>query len=339
MKKNNKKEISEKTFELNITNQLLNVSKSFLWFVMNSPIGKELSNSQWKSLLFDNVVFSQGLTQDEESKKGGGYDVSIHSKCHISGATRRLMFLQYKSGRRMGYSNKKDSNFKRKGDGRNTSHILFTFNDAAHNKQHGILRELALEQKIEDAVMYVFPRITEYRDFTQKIDNLLFHSSFVPVLEIDKQAADKGLKIIDGQEHKYRTSYDGKTSEVNYFFFFFLYGNEHLIGLLTELICVSIERLFTILNKEQRLTFSLKYFKEEVINGLNNSIILSELGIEWTSKATNSILPKVNSYFEKIQSFNSIPLAPQKYTVVIPLEGVPFNLENRDYSSLNYQII
>jgi len=187
------KNINEKTFELNITNELLNLSKSFIWYLDHSPLCWLLPRTIWSQFLNQSTLFAVGLTQDEESDPlTGGYDVSINYTLP-NGQDGRLIFLQYKAGVRKGYSNANASKFNRKTalkEKRRAEHVSFTFNDAAQGTQHSTLRNLANKTDIQShSVMYVFPRITEKADFESKIGSLIFNSSFVPVLELAHIAA------------------------------------------------------------------------------------------------------------------------------------------------------
>lgn len=340
------KEINEKTFELNITNELLNLSKSFIcylghfhWFHFPPMQDRNIISQFMKQA----TLFAEGLTQEEESNPlTGGYDVSINYN-HPNGQEGRLMFLQYKAGIRKSYSNKSVSNFYRQTarmEGRSPEHVLFTFNDAAEGTQHSTLRKLANSAGIQSqSVIYVFPRITEKSDFKNKVGNLISNSSFVPVLEIDNQALNQTppITINDGVSHKYRTSYDGLQSEVNFFFFFFFYDNKIISELLSELICIQIERFAKILLKQDRP--DLEIFLEIVSESLNR-FVEYELK-EFT--LSNLIIENVKLYIQRIvENFNSnkiIENAPSRFTNIIPSEGLKLKFENKlDFSGINYQI-
>ena len=340
------KKINEKTFELNITNELLNLSKSFIWYLDHfhwfnfPPVRNRNIISRY---IRQATFFAEGLTQkDECNPLTGGYDVSINFN-HPNGQEGRLMFLQYKSGIRKNYSYNPNSNFLRKTaklNNRTSHHVMFTFNDAAKGTQHSTLRNLANSTNVNpNSVFYVFPRITEITDFKSKIGNLIQNSSFVPVLDIDTQAANQNppITINDGVSHKYRTSYDGITSEVNFFYFFYYYDNKIISDILSELICVQIERFSKFLFKKEGPY--LDVFLDIISDGFNRFVVY-ELS-KYPSK--NSILENVNSYISKLSEYfkiyNKILQAPSKYTTVIPKEGLKLNFEHRiDFSRVNYQI-
>lgn len=340
------KEINEKTFELNITNELLNLSKSFIWYLdhfhwFHFP---HMQNRNIISqFMRQTTLFAIGLTQEEENDSlTGGYDVSINYN-HPNGQEGRLMFLQYKAGIRKSYSTRAVSNFFKetaRREGRNPEHIMFTFNDAAEGTQHSTLRNLAISTDVmPNSVLYVFPRITEYSDFKSKIGSLILNSSFVPVLEIDNQAANQNprITISDGVYHKYRTSYDGLTSEVNYYYFSFFYDDKIIADLISELICIQIERFSRLLSKQDRP--DLEYFWD----------ILSESFIQFVENELNEfqfkniLIKNVELYIQRIvKKFNSngiIPAAPSRFTNIIPNEGLKLKFKNKvDLSEIKYQI-
>jgi hypothetical protein len=340
------KEINEKTFELNITNELLNLSNSFVWYLdhfhwFRFPTMR--NRNIISQFMRQATLFAEGLTQEEESNTlTGGYDVSINYN-HPNGQEGRLMFLQYKAGIRKSYSNRNVSKFYRqtaRTEGRSPEHALFTFNDAAEGTQHSTLRNLANRAGIQpESVIYVFPRITEKTEFKNKVGNLIPNSSFVPILEIDNQALNQTppITINDGVSHKYRTSYDGLQSEVNFFFFFFFYDNKIISELLSELICIQIERFAKILLKQNRP--DLEIFLEIVSESLNR-FVEYELK-EFT--LSNLIIENVKLYIQRIvENFNSnkiIENAPSRFTNIIPSEGLKLKFENKlDFSGINYQI-
>ena len=336
------KNINEKTFELNITNELLNLSKSFVWYLDHSPFCHLLPRRIWNDFFNQSVLFAEGLTQEQENDPvTGGYDVSINYTLP-NGIDGRLMFLQYKAGEQKKYSNKIKSNFYRQTARQNNispEHIMFTFNDAANGTQHSTLRTLASSADIQaESVMYVFPRITEKTDFKNKVGSLIYNSSFVPVLELDNQASNQTPPIlINNLPHKYRTSYDGLTSEVNFFFFFFYYDNEIILKLISELVCIQIERMLKIL-MEQEMPFL------EIYLDLLSTSIDRFIEYEFREFPSRKIISeKVNSYIKKADEYfrsrGIIPNAPNNFTTIIPKEGLELKFDDKiDFSSINYQL-
>lgn len=328
-----KKEINEKTFELNITTELLNISKSFLWYLDHCTIRNYFTFEDWSKFLNNSILFAEGLTQEQESNPEiGGYDVSISYRSP-NGDNGRLLFLQYKAGVRTSFSKTPGSIFEKVKE-KSTEHVCFKFNDAANNTQHSTLRKLANSLgKSSDSVLYVFPRITEKSEFYNKVGSLIYNTSFVPVLEIDKQGATKNPPIIISNDpHKFRVSYDGKITEVNLLLLLMELDQSLLPSLLAELICIQIERL-------------LKYFKRQ--NRSDLIPLLDEINISilrfLNEKIQYSVGIIVEEYVQniRINLFRNmiIPSAPSRFTTIIPKEGLRVNFEEKlDLTLIKYLI-
>ncbi len=336
-----KKEISEKTFELNITNELLNISKSFIWHLMDSPVANLLPKEVYINFLNESVFYAEGLTQEEEASPGGGYDVSIN--INNPGLTeKRLLILQYKSGIRKKFHKKliaSQFHFSKKPD----PFIEFTFNDAAGKEQHIILRKLANDHKIQkESVMYVFPRITEEKDFQSKIGNLIWNTSFVPVLEIDKQglAAKPKVEIKPGSTHKFRTSYDGNKSEVNLLLLLLLLDYDRPAQILAELICVQIERFFRLAFRY----FDYSGYMDGLLSYFSDGLKLMQEEVFGNINTKQLIFYLIKSYFDSVEKAimlqKEIPSAPVRFTTVLPVDGIKLRVtEKIDLSNVSYQII
>jgi hypothetical protein len=340
------KEINEKTFELNITSELLNLSKSFIWYLdhfhlFHSPFMRD--RNIFSQFLSHSTFFAEGLTQEEESNPlTGGYDVSINYN-HPNGQEGRLMFLQYKAGIRKSYCKNKVSQFYNqtaRNNSRSAEHVLFTFNDAARGTQHSTLRNLANSTGISpNSVIYVFPRITERSDFYEKSGSLIHCSSFIPVLDIDNQASNQTppISINDGITHKFRTSYDGLISEVNFFFFFFFYNHHFPHDLLSELICIQIERFARIIDKVEN---GLLEIFLDILPDVLSLFLKYELN---QNQLAFNVIQNVSSYINLLKvSYKSnkiIPQAPSEHTTILSSEGLKIRFEDKnDFSLLNYQI-
>lgn len=333
------KEINEKTFELNITSELLNISKSFIYYMLDLPVHHLMSENEWFDFFSSNTLFAEGLTQAQETNpQTGGYDVSINYNSN-NGTTGRLLFLQYKSGTHSEYCMNSSSRFYGSRNYKNP-HIIFHFNDAANNTQHSTLRSLANKVEIEaDSVLYVFPRIIKKSDLFNNNGSLLAITSFVPVLEIDRQANRQNPPVqINNDPHKYRTSYDGNFSEVNLLFFLFEYDNRILSNLVSELICVQLERFF-------RASVEKNIFRANLLNLVKNRIINTPDSFRGIYLNKEIITSYINQ-FDMNDFADKIPTAPQKYTTEIPLEGLRFTTNNTDrdfpsdniFNNVSYQI-
>lgn len=336
-----KKEINEKTFELNITNELLNLSRSFLWYIDESPISRLLPRNIWRSFLNHSVFYAQGLTQSEESDpNGGGYDVSINFNSACTNDC-RLMFLQFKAGINKSYCLNHSSRFHRSNSSQ-TRHVSFRFNDAAEGTQHSTLRNLANQIEIQaESVMYVFPRITELVEFQRNIGQLIFHSSFVPVLNIDAQANSQNppCPIVDGVSHKFRTSYDGIISEVNYYYFYYYYDKTIGIDFLSELICIQIERIAKDLRQKDIEIFqNFGPIMNRAVSAWAEVYFFNNQQFNFSRELFTNNIREYLEGFSEASIKESIPRAPQKYTTIIPPEGIKLSFQEKDVSSLKYQI-
>ena len=332
-----KKEINEKTFELNITYEIIHKSRAFI-----NDLRKEVEFIDPNlAYIFskDNqqcIIFAEGLTQKEESDSlEGGYDVLIKAKS--DGQEYRLMFLQFKAGIERRYSYVKGSQFHRSKNPKEP-HISFRLNDAANSTQHSTLYNLAKNKNIQEkSVFYVFPRITKKDDFFEKIGNLATYSSFLPVVDIDKEAESKGIVIKDNDIHNFRTSYDGSKSEIN--LLLLLPPIEHNIyfELLSEIICVHIERFVKILKREDSKL--LDPFLTILINKLGTKGYFKSYYHSISVDAIDKISAYVKEIKNKLDANQEIPPAMSEYTTKIPKDGLELHISKGDaYSSVMYQI-
>lgn len=199
------------------------------------------------------------------------------------------------------------------------------------------INEKTFELNITNELLNLSKSFIWYLD--HNVGNLIPSSSFVPVLEIDNQASNQTPPIIinGGVSHKYRTSFDGLTSEVNFFFFFFFYDNKIISELLSELICIQIERFANILLKQDKP--DLEIFLDIVLESLNR---FADYELK-QFPSSNLLIENVKLYIQRIEeNFNSnriIQNAPSRFTNIIPKEGLKFKFENKyDFSAINYQV-
>jgi hypothetical protein len=321
------KEINEKTFELNITYELLNLSKSAV--IRLFPLEKtNIALWGFWDVINNSVLYAQGLTQKQEEKSG--YDVSLN--VNLPGLLpRRIVFFQFKSGLEKEFTLNTESKFKGNIINRKP-HIEFKINDAASKSQHINLRQFSNEDSINpDSVMYVFPRITKYQDFFKNIGNLIWTCSFIPVNEIDKQASKP---IEKGNVHYFRTTYDGNDSEVNSDPFPFEYDKTIVSRLLAEFICIQLERMF-----KYSFNLNLKYniLYDDLKTELENF-----LSFQFSDDQQRSIINEiVVNYLENVQKIynevSRVPSAPSIYTTIIPTSGIKMKFkEFIDFSSVSY---
>lgn len=341
------KEIDEKTFELNVTNELLNLSESFMRYLNRCdwltlfPSGNHDTASDFLS---NNAFFGKGLTKVEEgNSQKGGYDVSIQYNAP-DGQYGRLLFLQYRSGLRKSHSNRPESRFFRReasGQDKSTEYVSFTFNDTTDINQYSTLERLARNINVSsNSVIYVFPRITEKTEFINKAGGLVRSSSFVPVLDVDQQASEQTptIQLRDGAVREYLTSYDGASSEINYFNGSFFYENRFTSNLLAELVCIQIER-FSIMLLCDHGAEPIPLFIEDVLANLSRWVDMELKALPFNEEVVRNVFLYLQHLGSDSHQDGIISKAPSQFTTSVPREGLNFNLaEQEDYSSVSYQL-
>lgn len=147
-----------------------------------------------------------------EEYDGGGWDSKI--SIPTGNGTSRAVFIQFKSGKHSDGNNFPRSIFNLKIKNPN-KHAVFTFNDNSNNNQHQTLRnlhdELARQGLPTKSVLYGFPRITNLNDFENLEEDLLLHTTFLSLTEMDAKAANAGCNLYDGCKHHFRTCYYDET--------------------------------------------------------------------------------------------------------------------------------
>lgn len=238
----------EKTLELNITHEILSLADSFWWHLQATSL-RDRWEPHWRFPLLDFPrSFATGLHINLEGKKGGGYDVCIHSPSNFQGGNPRLLFMQFKAGSEQKFSSDNRSLFY--GDDLNPSvHVAFEINSNKKKNQHRLLKELAAKAGNKDAVVYVFPRIVNEDQLRQNIGSLLTKTSFISIEEMDIKAAAHGVAIDDKNSHAFRTCYnDFHKNEVNYYYYFF--GRPKSPGgLLGEIFAIRMYRALRMLKR------------------------------------------------------------------------------------------
>lgn len=183
------------------------------------------------------------LTPIEENR-GGGWDTKITIPTSKNNA--RAIFIQFKSGNHKDGNNINGSLFNYS-EANPNPHAEFSFNDNSNNNQHQTLKDLAdhLTKKglSEKSVMYGFPRITKLQDFDNLQEDLLLHTSFLTITEIDSEAKKAKANLYDGQKHHFRTCYiDERKREISSKTFQFE-GNDNSENVLYEIILVKLAQL------------------------------------------------------------------------------------------------
>jgi hypothetical protein len=147
-----------------------------------------------------------------EEYEGGGWDSRIDIPA--GNGTQRAVFIQFKAGKHSEGNEIPGSIFNIEHRNPN-KHVAFTFNDNSDNTQHETLKNLRDEcVKLglpSKSVLYGFPRITDLDDFEKLEDDLLMHTTFLSLSEMDSNAKSKGVNLYDRQEHHFRTCYFDET--------------------------------------------------------------------------------------------------------------------------------
>lgn len=152
-----------------------------------------------------------------EEHDGGGWD----SKLVIPSGNNssRAVFIQFKAGKNNNGNNIPSSIFNINIKNPN-KHVEFKFNDNSDNSQHQTLKNLqdTLISKGLPAksVLYGFPRITDLNTFDNLEEELLLHTTFLTLSEIETNAKAKKINLNDGNPHYFRACYfDEKKREIS----------------------------------------------------------------------------------------------------------------------------
>lgn len=147
------------------------------------------------------------LTPPEEYH-GGGWDSKI--VIPNGDSTDRAVFIQFKAGKHSDGNTIPNSIFNLNIRNPN-KHAEFTFNNNSDNSQHQTLKnlkdELVRQGYPPKSVMYGFPRITSLEAFDSLEEDLLLHTTFLSLNEIDTNAVANGANLYDGNEHHFRACY------------------------------------------------------------------------------------------------------------------------------------
>jgi hypothetical protein len=207
--------LNESTLEVNIISEIASFLKTpfYPWilphFLLDLHFFPHSTFQQRKTKLIR-------LTPIEENK-GGGWDTKI--VIPMSPTKQRATFIQFKAGQHK-KGNKIPNSIFRNGTSASTEHAQFQFNGNRGNNQHKTLKQLAKhlnERRIPSkAVLYAFPRVTQLDKFYKLEDELLFHTSFLTLSNIEKEAKKNNSDLSDGKAHYFRTCYtDVRRREVS----------------------------------------------------------------------------------------------------------------------------
>jgi hypothetical protein len=208
------KSLNETTLETNIVSEiasLLNYSTDYnsyprriRWFFDVHPNNLPIIQNKRKVKIYR-------LTPREENIRGG-WDSKI--VIPNGDGTKRALFIQFKAGKHSDGNEVSNSIFNINIQKPN-KHAEFTFNDNSNNNQHQTLKKLHDELTSKGfpskSVMYAFPRITDLQLFDDLEEDLILHTTFLSISEMDAKANGKGICLYDNQKHHFRTCYNDET--------------------------------------------------------------------------------------------------------------------------------
>lgn len=238
--------LHEKTLELNITHELLNLADSFDWHLSNVTLGRywepsydHFKRNDYKKSIAYGLHSSIEGKDDNKGNAGGGYDVKIKS-----GQNESVVFIQYKRGK---YSEKKP---KKNKDGNesifdvdNAKYFKFKLNSTKTN-QHFKLRKLSdrITRQNGNAVVYAFPLIKDITDLEDNAGKIIRKTKFISIKEIDEESVRVGRPFQLDDHHSYRICAENmERSELNYYYYYYN-GFDSSIGVICDSIILGIQK-------------------------------------------------------------------------------------------------
>jgi hypothetical protein len=243
--------LNESTLETNIVSEIAALFRNPNGFSYPSRL-------RWFFDLQDGFPFAQNnkkvkiyrLTPPEEYH-GGGWDSKVVIP-NVNG-TNRAVFIQFKAGKHSNGNTIPNSIFNITLQNPN-KHAEFTFNDNSDNTQHQTLKnlhnELVRQGLPSKSVMYGFPRITDLDTFDNLEEDLLLHTTFLSISEMDIKAAANHANLYDGNVHHFRTCYFDETKREISSNPFSIGKVEDSSGLMYEILLVKLAHWRNQLSKE-----------------------------------------------------------------------------------------
>lgn len=256
-------EFHEKSLELNITHELLNLADSWHWFLTDIPLWRYWRPRYRLPFLKFPKSTSGGFhittegKRDSTGKAGGGFDVRI--KSGIDGS---LLFIQYKKGELVTVSPDPKSEF----DKLPHDHFKFKINSKSTN-QHFTLRELAngIGKEKGNAVVYAFPLIANMAELEENAGKLIRKTKFVSILDIDNQAKINKVKIETDKVHNFRIGkFNMNRCEVNYYYYYFN-GKDRTPEIISDIIAIKFQKTLSYFMKEIKKNYNKFGLDEEYI--------------------------------------------------------------------------
>lgn len=267
-------EFHEKTLELNITHELLNLADSWYWFLTDIPLLRYWRPRHRLPFLKFPKSTSGGFHITTEGKNdptgnaGGGFDVRIKT-----GSGGHLLFIQYKKGDLVTTIPDSKSEFNKPPH----DHFKFKINGTTTD-QHFVLRDLAngIGKTKGNAVVYALPLIADMDELEANAGKLIRKTKFISIADIDFQAAAQkpSVSFTKGMEHNFRVGkFDLNRCEVNFFFFFF-YGKDRASEIIADIIAIKFQKTLSYFLKTIETNYK-KYdlFEEYIPYGLQQSFV------------------------------------------------------------------
>ncbi|MDQ1151196.1 hypothetical protein QE382_003180 [Sphingobacterium zeae] len=233
----------EKTLELNITHEILDLADKWYWFFIDSPLWKYWTpgyrapfTKYMKAVASGFHITTEGKN-DPSGNAGGGYDVRIKA-----GNNSHLLFIQYKKGELVATSPSDRSIFQEAPQ----QHFKFKINSKSTN-QHFLLRELGNAEggKVGNAVVYALPLIADMNELERNAGKLIRKTKFISIKDIDNQAESQTppKPIKENYEHNFRVCLSNMDRcEVNYDFFQF-YGKDRAPEIIADIIAIQFRKI------------------------------------------------------------------------------------------------
>lgn len=338
--------LHEKSLELNITHELLNLADTWHWFLTDIPLWRYWRPRYRLPFIKCQKSVAAGLhtilegKNDPTGNAGGGYDVRIKA-----GKSGHLLFIQFKKGDLCTTSPDPTSKFN------NPPHAHFRFEiNGTKTNQHFTLRDLSLGVggNKGNAVVYAFPLINDIQDLEDNCGKLLRKTKFVSVSDLDDEAARANVQFAINQTHNFRIGVDDMNRcEVNYFFFSFL-GVDRTPELITDAIVIRFQKILYSFAKEIETAFEkFKLYPGYISSGLQYAFIqymryllhyfeVSPERVQFLNSLTDDYYPEEYSQYKSlerdVQIINSIGKALEPFRKSI------FNMHGDSFTMQNLQI-
>lgn len=264
--------LHEKSLELNITHELLNLADSWFWFLTDIPLWRywrpryRLPFVKYPRSTSAGFHINTEGREDPTGNSGGGFDVRIRA-----GNGSHLLFIQFKKGDLCTTSPGTDSEFEKAPH----NHFVFEINGTTTN-QHFTLRKLAngIGALNRNAVVYALPLIKDMPELESKMGRLVRHTKFISIADLDNEATKAKVTFTRGQQHNFRVdATDMNRCEVNFFFFFFA-APDRAPELIADIIATRFQKTLSYFLREIEKNYKqFELFPEYIPFGIRQAFI------------------------------------------------------------------